>query len=189
MKSFKEQFTIFKKNNPQLLTYRNRRRSVLATKILFFDVVIVVITILCATRYSAAIWVGIAAVILLPLWLFKPWQYFKSNWIGIINEISYKDRQENISKNPADTRYTSQHTVTYILCRVNTEKNKRATFMLDSKYDSVYHIGDTVMRISGLDYPINMSEGKQIVCSKCGNIMPKESERCVECDLPTVIMR
>lgn len=143
--------------------------------------------ILSAAYYSAAIWAGIAAVILLPLWLLKPWKYFKRSWIGIIDEITYEDRRESVSKNPADTRHTNQRTVTYILCRVNTEKNKRAAFMLDARYDSVYHVGDAVMCISGLDYPINLSKEKLTVCPKCGKIMPQESERCVACELPTVI--
>ncbi len=115
--------------------------------------------------------------------MLKPWLYFGRRWIGEIISIELEDIREQRRKG-ANTGHTNYHTVTYIVCTVKTEHDRTAVFKLRQRYNSVYHVGDTVMKISGIDYPVNLTGSEQAVCFKCGATMARDIEHCLSCGMP-----
>ena len=167
-----------------MISYRNRRWLLLALKTILLEAVVAAVVFFGGSSLYSLKWIILIFGVTLPLVVLKPWLYFSRQWIGEITSIELEDIREQKQKSGADTRYTNYHTVTYIVCTVKIDENKSAVFKLRQRYDTVYHIGDTVMKISGIDYPVNLTLSGQAVCLKCGATMAKDIDHCLSCGMP-----
>lgn len=165
--------------NPLVIAYRNRRWAALIAKCIITIGVILAIAYVAYPTSPAMLPIGVGAAVLLPLWWFKPWRFVKRHWLGKVESIRYEDASENDDGSLINTRYNGRHTVTYAHFTVKDEQGKKRTFKLDRKYESVYQVGDRVMNIPGIDYPIDLSVQDKKVCPRCGSIYPSTNDRCV----------
>lgn len=188
MNSYQTRYARFKRNNPHVIAYRNRRWARLIAKWLIAVGVIMAIAIFAYPTSPTMLPIGVIAATILPLWCFKPWRCFKGRWLGRVESVKYEDVSENDDGSIINPRYNGRHTVTYAYFTVKDEQGKKRTFKLERKYESVYQVGDTVMRISGIDYPIDLTVRDKNVCPRCGSVFPSENERCVTigCKMPSV---
>ena len=167
-----------------MISYRNRRWLLLALKTILLEAVVAAVVFFGGSSLYSLKWIILIFGVALPFVVLKPWLYFSRQWIGEITSIELEDIREQRRKG-ANTSYTNYHTVTYIVCTVKIDENKSAVFKLRQRYDTVYHIGDTVMKISGIDYPVNLTLSGQAVCLKCGTTMAKDIDHCLSCGMPT----
>lgn len=188
MNTYQSTYTRFKALNPQVIAYRNRRWAWLIVKWLITVGVIMAIAIAAYPTSPTMLPIGIVAAVALPLWWLKPWRCFKRRWLGRVESVKYEDVSENDDGSIINPRYNGRHTVTYAHFAVRDERDKKHTFMLDREYEAIYRIGDRVMRIPGIDYPIDLTMQDKTVCPRCGSIFPSENEHCVSigCKAPRV---
>lgn len=188
MDPYKSQYTRFKQVDRQIIAYRNRRWAALIAKWLISVGVIMAIAFVAYPTSPTMLPIGVLAAIALPLWWLKPWKIFRKGWFGTVESIDYEDSYENVDKKLINPRYNGRHTVTYAHFAVRDGKGKKHSFKLDRKYEKVYRIGDRVMSISGIDYPIDFTVQSKTVCPRCGSIFPSENEHCVTigCKMPSI---
>ncbi|MBE6639327.1 MAG: hypothetical protein E7616_07765 [Ruminococcaceae bacterium] len=154
-------------------------------KTILLEAAIAAVVLLGTSSLYSMKWVILIFGLALPFVVLKPWLYFSRQWIGEIISIECEDIREQKYKSGADTRYTNYHTVTYIVCTVKIENERSVIFKLKQRYNCVYHVGDTVMKISGIDYPVNWTLCEQAVCFKCGATLPQDMDHCLNCGMPT----
>lgn len=190
MNDYKTYYARFRKNNPHIIAYRTKKWIVLIVKWLIAVGAIMAIAIISGPSPPTMLPIGVVAAIGLPLWWLKPWRYVKFHWLGTIESIRYEDAIENDDGSSINPRYSGRHDVTYAHFTVRDAKGKKHTFKLDRQYEAIYHLGDHVMRISGIDYPIDLTVQDKLVCPRCGSIYPRENERCVGvgCKMPAIIL-
>lgn len=186
MRSYKEAFAKFKQRNSHVIAYRNRRWAGLVAKCLLLSGVIAAVAFLLLKNQPALIPVGILIAEGLLLWRMKPWRCFKRGWIGAVESVKYEVRYENVDKKLFNPFYGGKEHFTYLHFAVRDERSKKHTFVLDRKFETIYQIGDLVMNIPGIDYPIDLTVQDKKVCPRCGSIYPSINERCVSigCGMP-----
>lgn len=188
MDSYRSHYTHFKRNNPQIISYRNKRWAVLIAKWSVAVGVILTVTYFAHKTSPVILPIGIFVAVGLPLWQLRPWRCFQRGRLFTVESIDYEDSYENVDGKLINPRYNGRHTVTYAHFAVRDGKGKKRTFKLDRKYETVYLVGDRLMNISGLDYPIDLTVQGKTVCPQCGAIFPSTNERCVTigCKAPKV---
>lgn len=188
MDSYPTLYARFKRNNPQIIAYRNRKWALLIVKWLIMVGVIMAIAFVAYPTSPFMLPFCTLLAIGLPLWRLKPWRSVKFHWIGTVEAISHENKYENADGSLINPFYGGRHTVTYSHFIVRDGKGKAHTFKLDSKYEAIYLVGDRVMNIPGVDYPIDLTVQDKTVCPRCGAIYPSENEHCVSigCKAPKV---
>ena len=176
--SYNDYFSEFSYKNPHVLAYRNKRRAAMAGKVLILLLIIGAISLTSLARYASPL-LGIPVFLVLAGLLFKPWRLFDRRFAGRIVSIAHEHCRESINKSPVDIRYVNQRVVTHMICQVKGENGKNYSFRVEEKYEEVYHVGDFVMKISGIDFPINLTAHDIVVCPKCGTLYPRENKQCV----------
>lgn len=187
--SYNDYFSGFAYENPHVLAFRNKRRIVVVGKVLVLALIIGAISVTAFAKYASPL-IGIPIFLILSGILFKPWRLFGRRFIGRIISITHEHSLESIDKSPVDIRYVNQHVVTYMICLVKGEKRKNYSFRIEEKYEEVYHVGDFVMKISGIDFPINFTAHDITVCPRCGALHPRENKQCVGagCGMSAVVV-
>lgn len=188
MSTYQAEYSRFKRSNPHVIAYRNKRWTLLIVKWLLAVGVIMAIALVAYPTSPTMLPIGIVAAVALPLWWLKPWRCFKRHWLGSVESVKYEERYENVDKKLFNPFYGGKDLFTYAHFAVRDERGKKHTFMLDRKYEAIYRIGDRVMNISGIDYPIDLTVQDKTVCPRCGSIFPSENEHCVSigCKAPRV---
>ena len=182
--TYQREYERFKKFNPQIIAYRNKRRTVMIIKLIFLDLALVFLSYLMFDEdpFVTAM-IAVSSVLTVPWFTLKPQKCFSKPWIGTIEDIVYFDKLMPIDKSFFSRSYPVS--VNCIRCNLNSKK----FFELEQKYEMTYHVGDTVMYISGLDYPVNLTQYDDVVCPKCGAILRETNNQCVGlCDLPRVVL-
>ena len=77
-----------------------------------------------------------------------------------------------------------------MVCLVKGERRKNYSFRIEEKYEEVYHVGDFIMKIPGIDFRINLTAHDLTVCPGCGALYPRENKQCVGagCGMPAVVV-
>lgn len=190
MNTYEAVYARFKRLNPQIIAYRNRKWARLIVKWLIAVGVIMAIALIAYPTSPTMLPIGVIAAIALPLWRLRPWHCFKRGWIGTIESHEFEESYENVDKKLNNFRYSHRHLVTYIQFSAMDSKGKKHTFKLDRQYETIYQIGDRVMFVPGLDYPIDLTVQNKTVCPRCGSIFPSENEHCVTigCKMPSIYL-
>lgn len=188
MNTYRSTYTRFKALNRQIIACRNRKWALLTAKWVVAVAVIMAIALVAYPTSPTMLPIGLIAAIALPLWGLKPWRFFQSGWTGIVEAHELEESYENVDKKLINPRYNGRHYVTYVHFTARDEKGRIRAFKLERKYEEVYQIGDRVLRIPGLDYPVDLTLQKKTVCPCCGAIFPRENQRCVTvgCKMPHV---
>lgn len=188
MDSYPAQYAHFKRYNPQIIAYRNKKWAALIAKWLIAVALIMAIAVIAYPTSPSMLPICIIVAIVFPLWWLKPWTHFRKGWLGTVESIQLEDRYENIDRKRLNPFYGGRDTFTYAHFTVLDCKGKKRSFCLDRKYEEIYQIGDRVMRISGLGYPVDLTLQKKTVCPRCGSVFPRENEHCVSigCKMPRV---
>lgn len=181
---FEDEYRKFKKYNPGIIGYRNKRWIMLFVKWFFLDALLVLLTyVMFDDNPVTTALIAVLAVLTVPFVTLKPQRYFRKQWIGKIERIEYLTRQM-----PRDNNFFSRSYMVQVE-RIVCHSHGKRSFELDQKYEMTYHVGDTVMSIAGLDYPINLTPHGDVVCPKCGGILREENEECPGyCDMVRVVI-
>jgi len=68
-----------------------------------------------------------------------------------------------------------------------TESNgKKCEIELDTAFEKVFKKGDKLIRLTGMDYPVDLTPEELLICPFCGNIFPTENKVCIECNEPAL---
>ena len=68
-----------------------------------------------------------------------------------------------------------------------TESNgKKREIELDTAFEKVFKKGDKLIRLTGMDYPVDLTPEELLICPFCGNIFPTENKVCIECNEPAL---
>lgn len=188
-KTYNDCFSGFSYENPHVISYRNKRRGELVGKVIVLMLIIGVISVTSLARYASPL-LGIPVFLVLAGLLFKPWRLFDRRFAGRIVSIAHEHCRESINKSSVDIRYVNQHVVAYMVCLVKGERRKNYSFRIEEKYEEVYHVGAFIMKIPGIDFPINLTAHDLTVCPGCGALYPRENKQCVGagCGMPAVIV-
>ena len=57
---------------------------------------------------------------------------------------------------------------------------------LDICYERVFKKGDKLIRLSGMQYPVDLTPEDILICPFCGNVFPSENDVCVQCGEPAI---
>ena len=172
--------------NPQLRFHQRKKLGHFFTKLLVIEVIVISLTIYLMEFTESAVVLGICFAILLPGWILKPQLIFAKCGIGTIKEIEKVSKRVTREKGMA-VFHTDLQSKLFIVCRIIGEKGQEIEFELPVQYEKVFHVGDCVLRIPAIEYPINLSEHDWILCPFCGNIFPKVNDRCVECNAKSIM--
>ncbi len=182
MDTYEKHYKEFRTNNEHLFIYRRKRRTKLFIKIALLEAFIIFFAVAGASvdLKKAIIFSAVCAVIL-PFFLFDPQDYFKKPFIGKIIGEKYMMRYVF----PKGVIYGTHRVPgvkygfkSFIRYTVKDEIGCTYHFTLPQEYKAVYRNGDTVMRISGLDYPVCFTKRKHTVCMKCGALFIPHKDTC-----------
>lgn len=165
--------------NPPLRVYQRKKLTVFWTRFALIELVVVAATVYMMTfGVKIAPVLGVILALVLPILLLKPQKFFGTRKRGKIIKIAHERRQ---IYNPMGNSYTSMRGATVLDCLVEDENGHVSHFEVLKKYEKVYHVGDEVVGLSGISYPIVLTLHDWRLCPYCGGIMHEENEYCVEC--------
>lgn len=184
MDTYKKHYNEFKALNGHLFVFRKRRRIKLFIKIAILEAFFVFFAIMGASvDLLKAIIFSIVCGLLLPFLIFDPQALFRRPFIGKITGTKYITRYVF----PKGVLYSTMHVPgggvrfglkSFIRFTVEDEKGKRHHFTLPQHFREIYKPDDTVMLISGLDYPVCYTKRKHTVCMRCGAMFIPHKNTC-----------
>lgn len=182
--TYQREYERFKKFNPQIIAYRNKRRTVMIIKLIFLDLALVFLSYLMFDEdpFVTAM-IAVSSVLTVPWFTLKPQKCFRKSWIGKIESTEYYTKMI-----PRDNKfYIKGGMVNANMVGYRTDNKE--FFEIEQKKETAYKIGDSVIMISGLDFPINLTRRDDVVCPKCGTLLREINNECVGfCDLPRVVL-
>ena len=179
----------FKRQNPHVMKYRNKKILLNSLKYLLVWAVVVSISLTAGERTYLIPIVITAGEIITLLFLNKDRKLITGRWSGAIKSIKVDtERVKTKGEVVAKGMYTSMHDRNFIVCKVLTDKGKNKKFMLPEEYGKVFREGDAVLSIPGIAYKIDLTNKDMTLCPKCGSIYPSANERCVTigCHMPKI---
>ncbi len=167
-------------HNVQLHARRNRVITLFVLKLLLLEGALIALTAyLLSFGIISAIPLGLCLGILLPILILKPKKTFGSRLFGRITKIEPSVRWTSKYKNAGFLNNMYQKRV--IVCTVMKQDGSERQIELDSQYWAVFAVGDEILEIEGINYPINLTPRDKILCPFCGSIMPIANQYCVGC--------
>lgn len=184
MNVHQDEFDIFKKNNPHVISFRNKRMMMAAVKFVAIETAVAVAALTMKDHREAMIIFWTLGGLLLPL-LLKPWKYINKKWVGTIDRIDLVQRRIDVEKNHSSNPvfYNTMRDIIFMKARVTVDQRHTIFFELEKRYQKVYKVGDRLMHIPGIDFPINLTPSDDNVCPRCGGIMPLSNDYCVGCGM------
>lgn len=184
MDIYQKHYKEFKALNGHLFVFRKKRRIKLFIKIAVLEVFLVFFAIMgSSVNMLKAVILSAICGLLLPFLIFDPQELFRRPFIGKITGTKYMMRYVF----PKGVLYSTMHVPgggvrfglkSFIRFTVEDEKGRRHHFTLPQHFSEIYKPGDTVMMISGLDYPVCYTKRKPAVCMRCGAMFIPHKETC-----------
>ena len=177
---YQKNLEALKKYNPKLFAYRNRRFAGVILLLILTEGVVGYVTYACCARYGTtpALYFGIMIGLILPFTLLRVQDCFSRPKIFKLTHDEYFMRVESTH------RFNLRGTVTRCYIKF-TDEEWKDSITLEQKYEHYYRIGDTVMCVPGLKFPINLTPYDDRVCPKCGTVLHKHNPICVgHCNMP-----
>lgn len=178
---YREKLAKLLQDNPNLKKYR--RKKLIA---FYFKLALIELAAVAATLYLDAYKIPIAPVLGLiiaiggPFLFLSPHKFFATRKMGVIKAIEYEQRRV-IEGVTGKLTYTDMKARTFLDCTIEDRNGRRSHFEVKQQYQKIYHIGDEVIGLLGVEYPINLTPHSFVLCPICGNMMPRENDDCVEC--------
>lgn len=167
----------FRYLNPGIFRYRRKRLIKLLAKIVAFDLIFILFAI---KGYEIdpvkSVIFSVVCAIILPILIFSPYKYLKPSYAGKITDMKYVVRRIF----PKGIFYPGARAVItpFIIYSITDEKGNKHRIALKQDYECVYQIGDIVLMILGLDYPICYTKRNHAVCVKCGALFVPNGDSC-----------
>ncbi len=99
---------------------------------------------------------------------------------GTVVKIS---RDNLIVKSDYINRMTQKN---FSIYTIDTPDGKKKELILPIPYERVFKKGDMIIRLPGMDYPVDLTPEELLICPFCGNIFPTENKDCIECGEPAL---
>ena len=175
--------------NPDIKHFQKKRLTAFFIKLIAIEAVAIALTVsLLNHGVVAAIPVGICLAIILPLWLLKPHKFLVFG-VKLGRVVEVKIVQKLVESQHGWIRYNwalGANHGQFAVFKIEDENGRTSKLELESQFHAAIYEGDTLLRLSGVPYPINLKRHTKALCPICGNIMPRESTRCVGCDANAV---
>ena len=173
----------FYRKNPEIEALVKRRRRRLFWKLVFMELLssFVSYEIYDYGRPIAALVIGVALAVFLPLFALSPWRVLGKGYVGEIvgsREELRRDFEKGDVALSLAMRSKTQKYVTYL---VSGDDGKRHSFRVRAPYARVYGKGVRILRIKGLGYPIPLTVREHTVCLFCGARVLSAVDHCAGC--------
>ena len=113
--------------------------------------------------------------------LFKKSILNKKPLVGTITTIGRDNRM--IASDANIRRMVSQN---FSIYTVTLPDGRKEEIALPVPYERVFKKGDKLIRLTGMDYPVDLTPEELLICPFCGNIFPTENKVCIECNEPAL---
>lgn len=189
MKDIKQIKAAVLAQNPDVKRFRNRRLTAFFVKLVAVEVVVVALTsTLIAHGVVAAIPVGVALALILPFLALKAHKFLVFG-VRLGKVVEVKIVQRHIESQHGwirDNWVLGANYGQFAVFKLEDEKVRISKIELEARFHECIYEGDTLLRLAGVPYPINLKRHTKALCPICGNIMPRESTRCVGCNADAV---
>jgi len=174
--------------NPDIKRFRNKRLTAFFAKLAGLEAVVVALTSsLIAHDLIAAIPIGIILGLLLPFLVLKAHKFLVFGVrLGKVVEVKIIQRRVEAQNGWTGKYQRSMTDSQFAVFTLEDEQGRTSTIELEARFHECIREGDTLLRLSGVPYPINLKRHTKALCPICGNVMPRESTRCVGCDAAAV---
>ena len=181
MNSYKNEVAAFLEEQPGFAKYRKKRLLKLFFKMLFSTLAILALTVFLyfQTTQIAILIIGILLALFAVFKIADPRKNFSKQY-GRITEISVVQKRV-INKNGMMNSYTAMMDAIVLIVKLEAPSGREYKMELDDSYQNVIKVGDILLRLPGVPYPITRSPHEMVTCPCCGNIMPRETLNCVNC--------
>ena len=190
MKDIKQIKAAVLAQNPDVKRFRNRRLTAFFVKLIAVEAVVVALTsTLIAHGVVAAIPVGVVLALLLPFLALKAHEFLVFG-VRLGKVVNIKIIQKRVSPNDGYAHSINARVVkNFAIFTLEDENGRIKKIELEARFHECIYEGDTLLRLAGVPYPINLKRHTKALCPICGNIMPRESTRCVGCNADAVQSR
>jgi len=113
--------------------------------------------------------------------LFKQSILNKKPLVGTVTTIGRDNRL--VASDANIRRMMSKNFSIFTVTRPDGRKEEIA---LPVPYERVFKKGDKLIRLTGMDYPVDLTPEELLICPFCGNIFPTENKVCIECNEPAL---
>ena len=174
--------------NPDIKRFRNKRLTVFFLKLAALEAVVVALTSsLIAHGVIAAIPLGVVFGLLLPFLALKAHKFLVFGVrLGKVVEVKIIQRRVEAQNGWTGKSQRSMTDRQFVVFTLEDEQGRASKIELEERFHDCIYKGDTLLRLAGVPYPINLKRHTKALCPICGNIMPGESTRCVGCDADAV---
>ncbi len=169
--------------NPQLAEFQRKRKTAYFIKVALGEVVAIALFAFLYSQFSLysssnlyVVWIICAVVALLIPLVFNPFAVFKNKKCGKVSKVNIESRLARSKNNARGVREILIMTMTFV------DKNERVHDLeLDTRHEKCFFVGDEIILLNALPYPINLTKHDNIVCPYCGNVMPATNRECLGC--------
>lgn len=185
MQEYRQELNALELKHPRVLKHRRKVIWSAVIKTIIIQIMAISVSLVTLIDRREILLIAIVFGVTVLPWIFvKPGKIIRQHFVGQITGIEYVQRRVNVG-GVASTLYTSMQDAIFIKCIVKDNAGKTHSFEVPAKYDAVYKIGDRVISTSGISYPVNLTPHEQIVCVRCGSMIPLGKEFCMTCGYQT----
>ena len=177
----------YKRLRQELFAISPRFQKLQAKIVFKFVLKVIPLELLVAAFAVAAYTMAPEVVIAFPLiGFYFFWIIFKKDFLskkalyGTVTAIG----RDNLMVKSDNIRWMRQQNFT--IYTVTTPDGKKEELILPIPYERVFKKGDKIIRLSGMEYPVDLTPEELLICPFCGNIFPTENKDCIECGEPAL---
>ena len=158
------------------------KRTQILILLRFLIPLLLLIALVALFIYQASIITAVALPVAAVLaawgfwWLNRRYRLFGWRIYGTVTDVEKEIRWVNSPKNIY--RMVEK---TFVILSVTTPKGKIKKIDLPYCYLRVFPKGDKILRMVGMQYPVDLTPEDFLICPFCGNVFPKENTYCVGC--------
>ena len=177
----------YKRIRKELFALNPRFRKMQTKIVLKFVLKVTPLELLVAAFAAAAYAMAPGVVIAFPvIGFYAFWIIFKKDFLsknalyGTVTTIG----RDNLMVKSDNIRWMKQQNFT--IYTITTPDGKKEELILPIPYERVFKKGDKIIRLSGMEYPVDLTPEEMLICPFCGNIFPTENKDCIECGEPAL---
>ena len=178
--TYSERKYVLLRDNPALQANMRKRMTLLIVKMTVLEAIVIAATVSLLTVTVSALALGAVAALAVVFFCLRSAGILRARMYGRI--VAYRKEMRIVSKNKAArTMYGDIQERGFGIYTVENENGKQIDFAVEAQYICSYTVGDTVIRLPFVEYPIDLVRDDWEICPFCNNIFPKESDTCVQC--------
>ena len=169
--------------NRQLSEFQSKRVKLFALKVIISEIFVLALfsyiyaqLVLYSQDNTYVVWVLCPFVCLIVPLLFNPYAIFKNKKHGKITKLELDSRLVESKNSMKAVRETLVLEITFV-----DERERIYDVELGKQHQNCFFVGDDIIYLNSLPYPINLTEHDNVVCPYCGNVMPAVNRECLGC--------